>query len=182
MTNVASIRDFPAVAPEVAPAGVPLVPILMILAPGDDMDNQLRELARRIEGMLSREPGPDRAAVVEAGELRIDRKAHRVTVEGEVVRLTGLEYKLLARLVDRKDSVQARAVLLREVWELNALNQTRTVDTHVKRLRDKLKTAGRYIQTVRGIGYRFSETLLEEAAAPAAFERHIPHMKVASDV
>jgi two-component system phosphate regulon response regulator PhoB len=183
MTNVASIREVPALTQDVAaPPGVPLVPILMILARGDDMDNQLRELARRIEGMLSREPGPERPPVVEAGELRIDRKAHRVTVAGKVVRLTGLEYKLLARLVDRKDSVQARADLLREVWELNALNQTRTVDTHVKRLRDKLKTAGRFIQTVRGVGYRFSETLLEETVAPAAFQGHIPHMNVASDV
>src|ERR1700678_1957118 len=118
MTNVASIREVPALLQD-APTGVPLVPIVMILAPGDDMDNQLRELARRIEGMLSRERGPDPSAVVEAGELRIDRKAHRVTVEGEVVRLTGLEYKLLARLVDRKDSVQARAALLRDVWELS---------------------------------------------------------------
>ena len=154
MTNVASIREVLPPLRETAAAGVPLVPIVMILAQGDDIDDQLRELARRIEGMLSRPHGPDRPAVLEAGELRVDRGAHSVTVGGEPVRLTGLEYKLLARLLDRKDSVQARADLLREVWELSGQNQTRTVDTHVKRLRDKLKSAGRFIQTVRGIGYR----------------------------
>jgi two-component system, OmpR family, phosphate regulon response regulator PhoB len=177
MTNVASIREVLAPVQDSVPAGVPLVPIVMILAQGDDIDSQLRELARRIEGLLSREHGPDRPAVLEAGELRIDRRAHRVTVGGEAVRLTGLEYKLLAKLIDHKDAVQARSDLLQQVWQLSALNQTRTVDTHVKRLRDKLKSAGRFIQTVRGIGYRFSET-----PGVDAFDPHMPHMKVATEV
>jgi|SRR5580658_1802569 two-component system phosphate regulon response regulator PhoB len=163
MTNVASIREVLGPAHDTPPAGVPLVPIVMILAQGDDMDSQLRELARRIEGMLSQPAGSDRPALLEAGELVVDRRAHRVTVAGEVVRLTGLEYKLLVKLLDRRDTVQPRGDLLRDVWELNALNRTRTVDTHVKRLRDKLKGAGRFIQTVRGIGYRFSEMLTEAA-------------------
>jgi two-component system, OmpR family, phosphate regulon response regulator PhoB len=182
MTNVASIRDFLGPSQDTARVGVPLVPIVMILAQGDDMDSQLRELARRIEGMLSRPDGPDRPAVLEAGELLIDLRAHRVTVAGEVVRLTGLEYKLLVKLAGRKDAVQARGDLLREVWELSALNRTRTVDTHVKRLRDKLKSAGRFIQTVRGIGYRFSEAPAEDADPRDALDGHIPHMKVATDV
>jgi DNA-binding winged helix-turn-helix (wHTH) protein len=183
MTNVASIHQAlpaPSLAHDAAP-GVPLVPIVMILAQGADIDDQLRELVKRIEGMLSRDAGPEGPAVIDMAELRIDRRAHRVTVAGEAIRLTGLEYKLLAKLVDRRDSVQARASLLREVWELSAQNQTRTVDTHVKRLRDKLKSAGRFIQTVRGIGYRFSETLLDEAAV-APPPSHIAHMKVATDV
>jgi two-component system phosphate regulon response regulator PhoB len=184
MTSVASIHQTPSApspAQDAAPEGVPPVPIVMILAKGADIDDQLRELAKRIEGMLSRDAGPERPPVVEVAELRIDRRAHRVTVAGEAIRLTGLEYKLLAKLVDRPDSVQARAALLREVWELSAQNQTRTVDTHVKRLRDKLKSAGRFIQTVRGIGYRFSETLLDEASRPSP-PSHIAHMKVATEV
>ncbi len=167
MSNAASIHNVAVHPQDTTRAGVPLVPIVMILAQGDDIDCQLRELARRIEGMLSREHGPDRSTLFEAGELRVDGRAHCVTVAGEPIRLTGLEYKLLARFVDRKDAVQARGDLLREVWELNARNQTRTVDTHVKRLRDKLKSAGRFIQTVRGVGYRFSETLTEGGPAPS---------------
>jgi two-component system phosphate regulon response regulator PhoB len=135
----------------------------MILAQGDDIDYQLRELARRIKGVLARGQGPEQPTVIEVGELRIDLGAHRVTLGGDVVRLTGLEYKLLTRLIERKDVVQARGDLLREVWELGAHNRTRTVDTHVKRLRDKLKSAGRFIQTARGVGYRFSETLVDHA-------------------
>src|ERR1700723_2355858 len=107
MTNVASIRDVPAPAEAPVPAGVPLVPIVMILGQGADIDGQLRELARRIEGLLS-QSASDPAPVFEAGELRIDRRAHRVTVAGEAVRLTGLEYRLLCKLVERHDTVQPR--------------------------------------------------------------------------
>src|SRR5580698_3467786 len=128
MTNVATIREAFGPVQDTAPAGVPLVPLVMILGQGGDIDSQLRELARRIEGMLAGQHAPE-PTPFEAGELRVDRRAHRVTVGGEAVRLTGLEYKLLAKLIDRKDVVQARADLLREVWELSAHNRTRTVDT-----------------------------------------------------
>ena len=164
MNKVANIRDITShgsafgrsvvdgVANEVCPE--PVLPIVMIMAKGDDVDHQLRELARRIEAAL--EPRKA-AAILEVGELRIDRAAHRVTVAGEEIRLTSIEYRLLVRLAERSEATQARPSLLREVWELNALNRTRTIDTHVKRLRDKLKSAGRFIQTVRGVGYRFSD-------------------------
>jgi two-component system phosphate regulon response regulator PhoB len=71
--------------------------------------------------------------------------------------MTPLEFKFLLTLIMRREHVQTRATLLRDVWELDPNLNSRTIDTHVKRLRDKLRTAGRFIQTVRGIGYRFSE-------------------------
>jgi two-component system phosphate regulon response regulator PhoB len=71
--------------------------------------------------------------------------------------LTALEFKLLVTLTERRDRVQARGTLLSDVWSMDSEIASRTVDTHVKRLRDKLGTAGRFIQTVRGVGYRFSE-------------------------
>ena len=80
-----------------------------------------------------------------------------MTVGGEEISLTALEFKLLVTLIERRDRVQARGTLLSDVWAIDAEIASRTVDTHVKRLRDKLGTAGRFIETVRGVGYRFSE-------------------------
>jgi two-component system phosphate regulon response regulator PhoB len=90
------------------------------------------------------------------GELRVHDRAWRVSVWGREVSLTRLEFRLLAALTLRPDHVHSRGELLRNVWESNALNGTRTVDVHVQRVRHKLGTAARYIQTVRGVGYRFS--------------------------
>jgi two-component system, OmpR family, phosphate regulon response regulator PhoB len=144
-------RDWPAVRPD------PFVPLVMIMAKGDEVDDQLRELARQIAALVDqRTQASDLRATIEVDELRIEKIAHRVTVAGEEIRLTGLEFRLLVQLAERGDSVQSRGALLRNVWDLSAHNQTRTVDTHVKRLRDKLKSAGRFIKTVRGSGYRFA--------------------------
>ena len=96
-------------------------------------------------------------AVIRFGRLRIDRHAHRVFVDGEEVRLTALELKLLLKLHDARNRVQTRAMLLDDVWDIEAEITTRTVDTHIKRLREKLGSAGRYIETVRGVGYRFAD-------------------------
>jgi two-component system phosphate regulon response regulator PhoB len=95
--------------------------------------------------------------VVEFGKLKIDLDAHRVLVSGEEVPLTTLEFKLLVTLLERKNRVQSRTVLLNDVWGIEADITSRTVDTHVKRLREKLGDAGQYVETVRGVGYRFSE-------------------------
>jgi DNA-binding winged helix-turn-helix (wHTH) protein len=95
--------------------------------------------------------------VIEFGVLRIDADAHRVHVGAREVPLTWLEFKLLVTLAERPDRVQPRGQLLSEVWRVKPGNATRTVDTHVKRLRDKLGVAGGMIQTVRGVGYRLSE-------------------------
>jgi two-component system, OmpR family, phosphate regulon response regulator PhoB len=80
-----------------------------------------------------------------------------VTVGDKEVVLTALEFKLLVTLLERRGRVQARGTLLRDVWGFHSEIESRTVDTHVKRLRDKLGTAGRFIETVRGVGYLFTE-------------------------
>jgi two-component system phosphate regulon response regulator PhoB len=119
----------------------------------------VRELTLRIQAILRRgHDEPDSAGVraAEFGKLRIDRDAHRVWVEDREVPLTALEFRLLCALFDRRDRVQSRATLLDEVWGVSSELETRTVDTHVKRLREKLGQAGIYVETVRGVGYRFS--------------------------
>ncbi len=119
----------------------------------------VREMLLRVQAILRRsaeEPATGRA--IEFGKLRVDRDAHRVVVGGEEVLLTTLEFKLLVTLLERKNRVQSRTVLLNDVWGIEADITSRTVDTHVKRLREKLGDAGQYVETVRGVGYRFSET------------------------
>jgi two-component system phosphate regulon response regulator PhoB len=88
----------------------------------------------------------------------VDVEGHRVQVEGNDVEITALEFRLLYTLMSRSDRVQTRETLLNDVWGLHLNVETRTVDTHVKRLREKLGTAGSLIQTVRGVGYRFGNS------------------------
>jgi two-component system phosphate regulon response regulator PhoB len=148
------------------------IPIIMVTARGDEVDRivglelgaddyvvkpfSVRELILRINAVLRRSEAKE-PSVIELGELRLDRDAHRVEVSGNEIPMTPLEFKLLSTLAQRRERVQTRSALLADVWELDPGVTSRTVDTHVKRLRDKLGTAGRFIQTVRGIGYRFSE-------------------------
>ncbi len=117
----------------------------------------VRELLLRIQAILRRgSPEPTADAEIVFGTLKIDRDAHRVWSAGEELELTALEFKLLVTLYDRKNRVQSRATLLSDVWGIEADITTRTVDTHVKRLREKLCVSGDYIETVRGVGYRFA--------------------------
>ena len=95
--------------------------------------------------------------MVDFGTLRVDREAHRVWVEDDEIELTALEFKLLVTLYDRRNRVQSRGALLDHVWGIDAKISTRTVDAHVKRLREKIGAARDYIETVRGVGYRFAE-------------------------
>ena len=88
------------------------------------------------------------------GEITLDRAQHKVSVKGKTVDLTATEFKLLATLMERRGRVQSRDVLLNDVWSYDSLIDTRTVDTHVRRLREKLGKAGNHIETVRGFGYR----------------------------
>jgi two-component system phosphate regulon response regulator PhoB len=148
------------------------IPIIIVTAKGDEVDRivglelgaddyltkpfAVRELVLRMSAVLRRREGRQ-PAVVEIGELRIDRDAHRVEVAGDEIAMTPLELKLLYTLAARRERVQTRATLLSDVWELDPGITSRTVDTHVKRLRDKLGRAGRFLETVRGVGYRFSE-------------------------
>jgi two-component system phosphate regulon response regulator PhoB len=149
------------------------IPIIMVTAKGEEVDRivglelgaddylvkpfSIRELVLRMNAVLRRGEAKE-PPLIEVSELRIDRDAHRVHVDGTEIVMTPLEFKLLLTLVVRRERVQTRSTLLGDVWELNPGVSSRTVDTHVKRLRDKLGGAGRFIQTVRGVGYRFSET------------------------
>lgn len=116
----------------------------------------MRELILRVGAILKRSrPVAMAREEISFGCLRIDRPAHRAWVDGDEVRLTALEFKLLTTFYERRGRVQSREHLLTDVWGYQAEVTTRTVDTHMKRLREKLGLAGVYIETVRGVGYRF---------------------------
>jgi len=117
----------------------------------------VRELLLRVNAVLRRSASDDEGEMTQFGVLRVNRGAHRVWVDDEEIELTALEFKLLLTLHDRRNRVQTRDALLSDVWRIDADVTTRTVDTHVKRLREKLGRAGVYVQTVRGVGYRFAE-------------------------
>ena len=94
--------------------------------------------------------------VLEYGSISMNLDAHNVKIDGTEVILTALEFKLLKHLIKRKGRVQSRDQLLSDVWELSTEVTTRTVDTHIKRLRNKLGSMGKYVQTIRGVGYKFA--------------------------
>ena len=120
----------------------------------------VRELILRIKAVLKR--GAEKKETLEVqrqfGELTMDIDSHEVFVNNEQIILTALEFRLLRQLVDRRGRVQSRDQLLSDVWGYSAEVTTRTVDTHIKRLREKLGTMGKYVQTIRGVGYKFSRT------------------------
>jgi two-component system, OmpR family, phosphate regulon response regulator PhoB len=118
----------------------------------------VRELMLRVRALLRRAKATRNVAP--SGEqnferLRVDPEAHQVWVDGAEVALTALEFRLLHTLLTRRGRVQTRSQLLEDVWGVHAEVTTRTVDTHVKRLREKLGDAGAYVETIRGVGYRF---------------------------
>lgn len=118
-----------------------------------------QELVLRVGAVLRRLAAPAVASGgrLAAGPITVDQGAHRVTVHGKEVELTATEFKLLQRLLERHDRVQSRTQLLESVWQAQPDIQTRTVDMHVQRLRAKLGDAGDWIETVRGVGYRFRQ-------------------------
>ena len=148
------------------------IPVIMVTAKGEEVDRivgfelgaddymvkpfSVRELILRAQAILRRSEGPaGPPEAFEFGVLRVDRAAHRAWVGGEEVALTALEFRLLMRLHDRRGRVLSRDLLLDEVWGSHVNVTARSVDTHVKRVREKLGSAGDYIETVRGVGYRF---------------------------
>jgi two-component system phosphate regulon response regulator PhoB len=150
------------------------VPVVILTARGEEVDRvvgfeigaddyvvkpfSVRELVLRIQAILRRGgTGATPDERVQFGVLRIDRPAHRVFSGDIEVALTALEFKLLAMLYDRRGRVLSRDTLLDEVWGAHVDVTRRNVDTHVKRLREKLGEAGSYLETVRGVGYRFRE-------------------------
>ena len=124
----------------------------------------VRELGLRVRALLRRSQRVDaEAESLRFGRLRVDRDAHRVWIDDQEVVLTALEFRLLYTFLSRKGRVQSREALLADVWGIEAEVTTRTVDTHVKRLREKLGDAGDYIETLRGVGYRFKDAPDEAA-------------------
>ena len=120
----------------------------------------LRELVARVRAVLRRPPpvsGNDRNLGYERGRLAIDFEAVSVRVSGSPVRLTKREFELLRFLVENRNRVLSRDRLLERVWGLDRQVETRSVDVHVGRLRAKLGSAGRQIETAVGLGYRFVE-------------------------
>jgi two-component system phosphate regulon response regulator PhoB len=148
------------------------VPVLMLTAKTDEIDRvvgfevgaddyvvkpfSVRELLLRIRAILRRaQPAEPQTGKVAVGRLKVDGDGHRAWVDDEELALTALEFKLLLALLTRRGRILTRDQLLDTVWGIRADVTTRTVDTHVKRLRQKLGPAGDYIETRRGIGYRF---------------------------
>ena len=147
------------------------VPVLMLTARGDEVDRivgfelgaddyvtkpfSVRELILRLRAVLRRSSsarsGEPPAPV---GPIRVDVDAHRCFVDGAEVELTPLEFRLLTTFMARTGRVQSREQLLSDVWEMSSEIETRTVDTHVKRLREKLGSGRDLLETVRGVGYR----------------------------
>ncbi len=157
------------------------VPVVMVTAKTDEIDRvvgfevgaddyvmkpfSVRELMLRLRAILRRSVKPDLEAEggeLKLGRLRLDIPAHRVWANDEELALTALEFRLLRTLLARRGRVQTRERLLQDVWGIEANVTTRTVDTHVKRLRHKLGTAGESIETLRGVGYRFHSVPGEE--------------------
>jgi two-component system phosphate regulon response regulator PhoB len=171
-------------APETA-----AVPVIMLTARGEEIDRvigfevgaddyvvkssfSVRELVLRVRAVLRRhataqsEAGPVLEEVGERlkyGVLTVDGAAHRVWVGGDEVDLTATEFRLLWELARRAGRVQTRGSLLEQVWDMPPDLNTRTVDTHVKRLREKLGKASGHVETVRGVGYRFNANPTEGA-------------------
>jgi len=114
-----------------------------------------RELLLRIKKLLVRnQSSEDNSAELRMGELTLDVGRHEVTVAGEPLLLTATEFKLLEILIRRRGRVQTRDRLLQDVWGYDNPIDSRTVDTHMRRLREKLGDIARYLETVRGVGYR----------------------------
>ena len=124
-----------------------------------------KELMLRVRNLLRRTLSAASSDVVEVDVFRLDKSNLKFHLDGEVINLTSTEFKLLLCLTEAPGLVKERAELLQKVWGYNDLIQTRTLDTHIKRLREKLGAHGRRIETVRGFGYRILP--LAQASSPS---------------
>jgi two-component system phosphate regulon response regulator PhoB len=151
-----------------------LIPIILLTAKGEEIDRVVgfevgaddyvvkpfstRELLLRIKAVLRRaHPEKATGTIISVGPVTIDTERHIVTVSGGEAILTTTEFKLLQTLAERLGRLQSRELLLRDVWGYNYVGDTRTVDTHITRLRIKLGEAGAMIKTVRGFGYKMEQ-------------------------
>jgi two-component system, OmpR family, phosphate regulon response regulator PhoB len=150
------------------------IPIIMVTARGEEIDRVVgfevgaddyvmkpfstRELLLRVKAVLRRSsPEAATARILQIGSITIDTDRHTVAVKGIEADLSAIEFKLLLKLAERPGRVQSRERLLKEVWGYNYAGDTRTVDTHLTRLRAKLGDGGDLIRTVRGFGYKLEE-------------------------
>jgi two-component system, OmpR family, phosphate regulon response regulator PhoB len=151
------------------------IPIILLTARQEEIDRLLgfelgaddyvtkpfsvRELMLRVKAILKRGSGPlpPESHVFRAGPIEVDVAQHRVRISGRPVDLTITEFKLLSDLVQARGRVRSRDVLLSEVWGYDAEVMSRTVDTHIRRLREKLDEAAGWLITVRGVGYRIQD-------------------------
>ena len=148
-----------------------LIPIIMLTAKAEEIDRIVglelgaddyitkpfspRELVLRIKSVLRRtSPPSDTVDIIKLGDIQVDRSRYEVMVRGKPVDFTATEFKLLTLLMERRGRVQSRDSLLNEVWGYESIIDTRTVDTHIRRLREKLGKSADCIETVRGFGYR----------------------------
>ena len=150
------------------------IPIIMLTAKGEEVDRIVglelgaddyivkpfspRELILRIKAILKRgKPEILKKDIITAQDVSVNIPKHKVTVRNKEIELTRMEFKLLTTLLERRGRVQDRDKLLNDVWNIDTMINTRTIDTHIKKLREKLGRAGSMIETVRGMGYRFKE-------------------------
>ena len=150
------------------------IPILMLTAKTEEVDRVIgfelgaddyvtkpfspRELVLRVKAILRRKEAPEEGEkIIQIGDLSINIERHHVSVRKYPVRLTSTEFKLIVELVSRRGRVQTREHLLDKVWGYTYEGYARTVDTHIRRLREKLGPIGANIETIRGVGYRFRE-------------------------
>ncbi|MEO6033636.1 MAG: response regulator transcription factor [Verrucomicrobiota bacterium] len=153
-------------------ASTATIPIIMLTAKASEIDRVLglelgaddyvtkpfspRELVLRVKNLLARRQSTSEIkAHLQFGELSIDLPRHLVKFKNRPIELTATEFKLLTLLAQRNGLVQSRDSLLRDVWEYDTSIDTRTVDTHMRRLREKMGEASHFLDTVRGVGYRF---------------------------
>ena len=151
------------------------IPVIMVTAKGAEYDKVkgldlgaddyvtkpfgMMELVSRVKAVLRRseKAARDQENILASGDIEIDTQKHEVTAAGEVVNLTLKEYELLKRLMENQNVVMTRDRLLEDIWGYDFDGETRTVDVHVRTLRQKLGSCGDKIETVRGVGYRMSK-------------------------
>ncbi len=147
------------------------VPILMLTAKGEERDElksfetgadefiskpfSPRVLVARVEALLRRAGVLDKKEILEAGGIVVDKGAHTVTNDGEPVELSYKEFELLSYFMENQGIALSREKILNNVWNFDYFGDARTVDTHVKKVRSKLKDKGEYIKTIWGTGYKF---------------------------
>ena len=146
------------------------VPIIMLTARGEEQDELFgfelgvdeyiskpfspKILVARVEAILKR-TAPDVKDVKDYGGIEIDKEGRTVKVDGKPIELSLREYELLTYLVENKDIALSRDKILNNVWNYDYYGDSRTIDSHIKKIRHKLGKKGKYIKTMRGVGYKF---------------------------